>query len=81
MTEKLLPCPFCGRDPQKELGKIEHCSLHGDKSQTMVLRCKGSDCPANPRVEAGNIYNGGRGKALQAAATLWNTRIPAGETP
>lgn len=71
---KLLPCPFCGAIPRVELGKKGHCSLHGEPFQPVVVRCATSDCPANPQVSAGDIFNGGRASAQAKAVTLWNRR-------
>jgi hypothetical protein len=72
--EALLPCPFCGNAPYFELGKRGNCQLHGEPFQSIIIRCKKSDCPAKPLIAAGDIFNGGEAKAKKEAAKLWNTR-------
>ena len=73
----LKECPFCGSKPFIELGKRGSCQLHGEPYQAIVIRCKKHECPAKPRIEAGDIYNGGEGKAKNEAANIWNTRTGA----
>lgn len=36
---ELLPCPFCGAQPHKNLGKVWHDSLHGDRHQDTIIKC------------------------------------------
>ena len=80
-SEKLLPkpegCPFCGSQPRIERGKRGSCQLHGEPFQGVVIRCAKHECPVKPKVQAGDIFNGGEEKAKQEAIQIWNTRIPA----
>jgi len=73
----LKSCPFCGSKPVKELGKRGSCQLHGETYQPIVIRCKRQDCPAKPKIEGGDIYNGAEEKAVRAVSKLWNTRVNA----
>ena len=68
-------CPFCGSNPRIEDGKKAYCQLHGDPSQPVVIRCADGSCPSNPCVKGGNIFNGGRPKAVGEAIRRWNTRV------
>lgn len=77
---KLKPCPFCGGIPRFDLGRREHCQLHGDVSQAVRLYCY-HDCPARPAVIAGDVYNGGLDKAKAEAAALWNKRFVPPKMP
>ncbi len=69
-----LPCPFCGKAPRICLGKKGHCQLHGDPYQAIEVYCFENYCPAKPKVAAGDVYNGGEGKAREEAIALWNRR-------
>ena len=73
-TKNLLPCPFCGSIPIYSLGKRGSCQMHGDPFQAVIVRCNNSRCPANPRVEAGDVYNGGEAQAKAKASEKWNER-------
>lgn len=64
MTPK-KPCPFCGSSPVKELSKVQYCQLHGDPHQDIIIRCKSSLCPANPKVSGYDEDN---------AIERWNKR-------
>lgn len=70
-------CPFCGSIPEIGLSKKTYCSLHGDPSQEVFVRCKKHDCPARPKVSHGDVFNGGFDKAKQEAIEKWNTREPS----
>ena len=73
MTE-IKPCPWCGCQPIIHLGKKTGCQLHGEPMQGIVIECNFHGCPVRPRLQAGDIYNGGQDKAKQEATVLWNTR-------
>lgn len=68
----LKPCPFCGQLPFWELGKQNSCQLHGEPYQAVVIRCKDVDCWVKPKVEGGDIFNGGEGQARRKVAERWN---------
>lgn len=70
----ILPCPFCGRPPVVDQGKLMHCQLHGEPYQSIIIRCKTSDCPARPQVQGGDIHNEGWEQAKKKALEKWNTR-------
>ena len=72
--EHLKDCPFCGEKPFIEDGKRGNCQLHGEPFQPIVIRCHCRSCPARPAISAGDIYNGGRDKAILEAAKVWATR-------
>ena len=57
-----------------DLGKQGSCQLHGEPFQAIQIHCKKHECPAKPRVSAGDIFNGGRPKAEDEAIALWNKR-------
>lgn len=76
MSEELKPCPFCGSKPVVEQGKVHYCQLHGDPFQAVIIKCKNSGCPARPKVEDGDIHNGGFHQARDKAASSWNNRAP-----
>ncbi len=44
--------------------------------QSVTIFCKWDKCPAQPKISAGNIFNGGKPKAIQEAIAIWNTRKP-----
>lgn len=73
-TKSILPCPFCGSIPKVNLGKTSHCSLHGDPFQSVRVYCDNNQCFANPRVEGGDVHNGGEPKARLEAIERWNVR-------
>lgn len=74
-TPALKGCPFCGSIPKFIHGKKTYCSLHGDESQTVIVKCTNSDCVSRPKVETGDIYNGGLDLAKQEAFEKWNKRV------
>jgi len=73
-TTELLGCPFCGSLPRVELGKKGSCQLHGEPFQPVIVRCADHDCFANPKVQAGDIFNGGEVEARKTAINKWNRR-------
>lgn len=79
-ADAMLPCPFCGSTPHIQFGKLNHCQLHGDPYQAIKLCCANKECPTRPSLEAGDIHNGGKEKALAEAIVKWNTR-PTPQTP
>lgn len=60
MADELKPCPFCGGLPRSDLSKITYCSLHGEPSQAVFNYYYHADCLARPKIEAGNVFFGGR---------------------
>ena len=74
LRQRCKTCPYCGSIPYVDLGKQGSCQLHGEPFQAVLIHCKNYKCPAKPRVEAGDIYNGGNEKAWAKAIQLWNTR-------
>lgn len=74
--KKILGCPFCGSIPEVGLAKKTYCSLHGDPSQEVFVRCKKHECPARPKVSHGDVYNGGFDNAKKEAIEKWNARNP-----
>ena len=76
MRQKCKPCPFCGSIPYIDQGKLNHCQLHGEPMQSIIVHCKKHECAAKPSVSAGDIHNGGLVKAQEEAITLWNRRAP-----
>lgn len=72
--QKCKICPFCGSIPFVEQGKKGNCQLHGEPFQAVVVHCKKHECPAKPRISAGDIFNGGYEKAADEAISLWNRR-------
>jgi len=73
-ASELEKCPFCNSQPYFGLGKKGNCQLHGEPFQSVVIFCKKHECPAKPKVEGGDIYNGGEAKARIEVAKLWNRR-------
>ena len=69
----LVACEFSGIKPEIGHAKITHCSLHGDPAQEIFVRCKKHDCPARPKVSAGDVYNGGVEKAREEAILKWSS--------
>lgn len=57
----LKGCPFCGAKPHQGLGKIQHCSLHGEPFQDFHIKC--------PKGHA-SVDGVNRERAVEA----WNTR-------
>lgn len=81
MTTKpeLKPCPFCGGKPKHKQAKTVYCQLHGEPSAYVEIYCD-NQCPARPKVAAGNCYDLGKyHAALEAAAAKWNTRDDGGK--
>jgi hypothetical protein len=39
MKTVIKPCPFCGAKPHKNLGKVWHDQLHGEKHQDTIIAC------------------------------------------
>lgn len=74
MQVNFLGCPFCNSQPFIEDGKRGSCQLHGEPFQPIIIRCKKHECHAKPSISWGDIYNGGRLKAIQEAAQKWNKR-------
>jgi len=77
MREALEKCPFCGSTTYIDLGKKGSCQLHGEPFQSIIIHCKKHECPAKPKVEGGDIYNGGKEKAIKEVSIKWNTRTAA----
>ena len=71
---KCKPCPFCGSIPFIDRGKQGSCQLHGEPFQAVLIHCKKHECAARPKIEAGDIYNGGWEKAEAEAIERWNRR-------
>jgi len=74
MTDKLIPCPFCGASAHRGLFKKQGCSLHGDAVQYVRVYCSNPSCPAKPSILGGDIYCG-KEEAIQEAIKIWNTRL------
>lgn len=80
MSIDLEPCPFCGSNPHISLGKKGSCQLHGEPFQSVRIHCDKRECLFKPSIQAGDIFNGGKEKATEEAAKLWNTRAPKQES-
>lgn len=81
-SDKPLPCPFCGSNPQWGLTKKTGCQLHGEPIQYVTLGCQ--KCPARPQVmggdrysngETGEFFKEGERRAREQATKVWNTRV------
>ena len=57
---ELLPCPFCGAKPHRNMSKVKHDQLHGEPYQDLIVKC--------PHLCAS--MEGGEGTVIE----LWNTR-------
>lgn len=67
-TAKSLPCPFCGARPHHGLGKVEHCSLHGEPFQRFNIWCpKGHAKVSGANEELANREWNTRPHAVSAA--------------
>jgi restriction alleviation protein Lar len=64
VVRELLPCPFCGANPE-----IEH--WHGGGPQKRLISCRNDDCAVSPSVT---------GPMKKKAITAWNTRSEADAT-
>ena len=74
MTSELLPCPFCGEQPEVYPKRPE---IEGDAFGQ--VRCENEACPANPVVNDGCDVSDYRGSDAYKtlAITAWNTRAEA----
>lgn len=61
MTDRLLPCPFCGVVPEVE-------PWHGGAPTKVLIHCDGDDCDVQPSVT---------GETGKEAAIRWNVRTQA----
>ncbi len=70
-TEKLLPCPFCGKRPSIEPKRPDR-----DGDCFGVVECRNKRCPAMPSVRDGSKINDDRGSAAYIAMAIrrWNKR-------
>ena len=68
----LVPCKCCGSRPFIDKGKRGSCQLHGEPFQAILIVCKKRECAAKPKVEGGDIFNGGEQKAKLEAIDKWN---------
>ena len=72
IKEELKSCPFCKGEAKIFLGKLQHCQLHGEPFQYVLIKCKSGYHTC--QVTGGDVYNGGRELATEEAIKAWNTR-------
>lgn len=61
MTQPLLPCPFCGGEPE-----VEPSYRRGqNEPSTVVVACRSDDC---------TVAVGARGDTVEEATKRWNER-------
>lgn len=65
MTDKLLPCPFCGRSA--------HVEQYGDRSKSTIYQCDNCSCS----LETGEEWDHGRIWNERAAIPPPETNVDA----
>ena len=63
MSERLLPCPFCGADSNNELGPAPNWGIREGRGQVWFIVCC---CNTGPQT---NDYG-----TVEEATAMWNRR-------
>jgi hypothetical protein len=64
--KEILPCPFCGGQPETKT----HYEIEISRTEFASVRCKGLKCHVRPQVGSTTA----KGKALESAIRRWNIR-------